>query len=105
MVDLVDCFFNYKVSGSIDDPITFLNIICRTQTPPHCKRKIMAMIGKDHPKYYRINHSCDFVKNKHNHINSIENFWNQEKRVLRKYNGIPKSNFYLFIKECEFRFN
>ncbi|MEG0131885.1 MAG: IS1595 family transposase, partial [Acinetobacter sp.] len=26
-------------------------------------------------------------------------------RVLRKYNGIPKESFPLFLKECEFRFN
>ncbi|MDE2134746.1 MAG: IS1595 family transposase, partial [Alphaproteobacteria bacterium] len=25
--------------------------------------------------------------------------------VLRKYNGIPRKTFYLFLKECEFRFN
>jgi len=29
----------------------------------------------------------------------------QAKRVLRKYNGIPKESFPLFLKECEFRFN
>ena len=40
-----------------------------------------------------------------NHINGIENFWSQAKRVLRKYNGIPKTTFPLFLKECEFRFN
>jgi transposase len=55
-------------------------------------------------KHYRINHSKLFA-NKHNHINGIENFWNQAKRTLRKYNGIPKKNFPLFLKECEFRFN
>jgi transposase len=55
-------------------------------------------------KHYRINHSVLFAS-KHNHINGIENFWNQAKRVLRKYNGIPKKNFPLFLKECEFRFN
>jgi transposase len=38
-------------------------------------------------------------------IGDTENFWNQTKRVLRKYNGIPKSTFPLFLKECEFRFN
>ncbi|WP_180164255.1 IS1595 family transposase [Acinetobacter sp. YH12049] len=32
-------------------------------------------------------------------------FWNQAKRILRKYNGIPKESFPLFLKECEFRFN
>ena len=52
----------------------------------------------------RINHSTLFA-DKHNHINGIENFWNQAKRHLRKFNGIPKSNFYFFIKECEWRFN
>ena len=25
--------------------------------------------------------------------------------MLRKYNGIPRENFYLFLKKCEFRFN
>lgn len=52
----------------------------------------------------RINHSKLFANGK-NHINGIENFWNQAKRVLRKYNGIPKESFPLFLKECEFRFN
>ena len=55
-------------------------------------------------KHYRINHRTAFV-DKHNHINGIENFWNQAKRHLRKYNGIPKSHFPLFLKECEWRFN
>ena len=30
---------------------------------------------------------------------------NHAKRHLRKFNGIPKEHFYLFLKECEFRFN
>ena len=55
-------------------------------------------------KHYRINHSKLFAK-KHNHINGIENFWNQAKRHLRKFNGIPREHFYLFLKECEWRFN
>ena len=55
--------------------------------------------------HHRINHSTHFAEEKHNHINGIENFWSQAKRVLRKYNGIPKSSFHLFLKECEFRFN
>jgi len=54
--------------------------------------------------HHRINHSEAFADKK-NHINGIENFWNQAKRVLRKYNGIDKKNFPLFLKECEFRFN
>lgn len=55
-------------------------------------------------KHYRINHSKLFA-DKRNHINGIENFWNQAKRHMRKFNGIPKENFWLFLKECEWRFN
>lgn len=55
-------------------------------------------------KHYRINHSKLFANN-HNHINGIENFWNQAKRHLRKFNGVPRQHFNLFLKECEWRFN
>lgn len=55
-------------------------------------------------KHYRINHSKLFA-DKHNHINGIENFWNQAKRHMRKFNGVPRKNFVLFLKECEWRFN
>jgi len=55
-------------------------------------------------KHYRINHSKLFA-HKHNHINGIENFWNQAKRHMRKFNGVPKDHFYYFLKECEWRFN
>ena len=37
----------------------------------------------------RINHSEIFAE-RENHINGIENFWNQAKRVLRKYNEINR---------------
>ena len=55
-------------------------------------------------KHFRINHSLLFA-NKKNHINGIENFWNQAKRHMRKFNGVPKEHFGLFLKECEWRFN
>ena len=54
--------------------------------------------------HYRINHKEKFATER-NHINGIENFWNQAKRHLAAYNGIPKSHFFLFLKECEWRFN
>ncbi|GAB2196370.1 IS1595 family transposase [Sessilibacter sp. MAH4] len=54
--------------------------------------------------HQRINHSKLFADNT-NHINGIENFWNQAKRHLRKFNGIKQDNFYWFLKECEWRFN
>ena len=52
----------------------------------------------------RINHSNLFADGR-NHINGIENFWNQAKRHMRKFNGIKQENFYWFLKECEWRFN
>ncbi|QKY72702.1 IS1595 family transposase [Glaesserella parasuis] len=52
----------------------------------------------------RISHSELFTV-KQNHINGIENFWSQAKRILRKYNGIDRKSLLLFLKECEFRFN
>jgi len=54
--------------------------------------------------HHRINHRESFGDGP-NHINGIENFWNQAKRHLRRYNGVPKTHFYLFLKECEWRFN
>ena len=55
--------------------------------------------------HQRINHSEAYAVGGHNHINGIENFWSQAKRHLRRYNGIPRANFHLFLKECEWRFN
>jgi transposase len=57
--------------------------------------------------HHRVNHAETYVDpaNRRNHVNGIENFWSQAKRHLRKYNGIPKHHFPLFLKECEFRFN
>jgi transposase len=54
--------------------------------------------------HMRINHS-ELFADRQNHINGIENFWNQAKRHLRKFNGIKPENFYWFLKECEWRFN
>jgi len=55
-------------------------------------------------RHYRLNHREAFVAGG-THINGIENFWNQAKRHLRRFNGIPKAHFHLFLKECEWRFN
>jgi transposase len=55
-------------------------------------------------KHYRISHAKLFA-NRKNHINGIENFWNQAKRHLRRFNGIPRDHFHLFLRECEWRFN
>jgi transposase len=55
-------------------------------------------------RHRRIDHGKGFGPGR-NHINGIENFWNQAKRQLRRYNGIPRQHFHLFLAECEWRFN
>ena len=88
--------------------VTLMPLIVRKVAPDSvvytdCYRSYNALdVSNFH--HHRINHSVLFATGK-NHINGIENFWNQAKRVLRKYNGIPKESFPLFLKECEFRFS
>lgn len=55
-------------------------------------------------KYYRMNHSKLFA-NKQNHMNGFENFRNQSQRYMRRFNGIPREGFYLFLRVCERQFN
>lgn len=55
-------------------------------------------------KHYRINHNKEFAR-KRNHINGIENFWGYAKTKLKRYYGIDRKRFYLYLKEMEFRFN
>lgn len=87
---------------------TLMPIIARKVAPDSvvytdCYRSYNALDVSDF-YHQRINHSRLFATGK-NHINGVENFWNQAKRVLRKYNGINPRSFPLFLKECEFRFN
>jgi len=55
-------------------------------------------------KHQRINHSNEFAIGK-NHINGIENFWSYCKMRLSKFHGLKSEDFYLHLKECEFRYN
>ena len=52
----------------------------------------------------RINHS-ELFADQWNHINGIENFWNQAKHHMRRFSGIKRTNCYWFLKEWEWRFN
>jgi transposase len=48
-------------------------------------------------KHLRINHS-ELFSDHSNHINGIENFWNQAKRHMRRFNGIPAAHFHLYFE-------
>ena len=56
-------------------------------------------------KHYRVKHGENEFATGNNHINGIENFWGLCKVRLAKFRGVHKHNFYLHIKECEFRYN
>jgi len=45
-----------------------------------------------------------FVVDQKNHINGIENFWNQTS-VICVVSTASRHPFYLYLKECEWRFN
>lgn len=62
----------------------------------------LILNGYDH---YRIFHSQDEFARGKNHVNGIESFWSFAKRRLSKFNGLTDKNFFLHLKESEFRFN
>ena len=59
---------------------------------------------KRYGKHRRINKEHTYAKGR-NHINGIEGFWSFAKERFHKYHGINKNNYYLYLKEMEFRFN
>lgn len=62
----------------------------------------LILNGYDH---YRVFHSQNEFARGKNHVNGIESFWSFTKRRLAKFNGLTDNNFFLHLKECEFRFN
>jgi len=56
-------------------------------------------------RHHRINHGEGFAISRRRHINGIENFWGYAKTKLKRYYGISRSQFLLYLKEMEFRFN
>ena len=56
-------------------------------------------------RHYRIDHDRGFINEGWNHINGIENFWGYAKTKLKRYYGVSRGHYYLYIKEMEFRFN
>jgi transposase-like protein len=64
-----------------------------------------GLVDLGYQKHYRINHGQNEFAKGSNHINGIESFWSFAKRRLSKFQGVPKRNFHLHLKECEFRFN
>ena len=63
-----------------------------------------GLVDVGYNKHFRVHHANnEFVNNKTNHINGIENFWSFTKHRLIKFKGVKK-NFHLHLKECEWRY-
>lgn len=65
-----------------------------------------GLVDVGYDKHYRVNHSQDeFSDFKGHHVNGIEAFWSFTKRRLAMFNGVRKTHFERFLKECEWRYN
>ena len=69
-------------------------------------RSYDGLVDVGYDKHYRVNHSKDEFSDLHgHHVNGIESFWSFTKRRLAMFNGVRKTHFELFLKECEWRYN
>ena len=59
----------------------------------------------DYKKHCRISHGENEFADGVNQINGVGNLWSIAKTKPAKFQGIHKLNFYLHLKEREFRFN
>lgn len=64
-----------------------------------------GLVDIGYKKHYRVHHGNDEFARGRCHINGIESFWSFAKNRMIKFHGIRKNHFYLYLKECEFRFN
>ena len=65
-----------------------------------------GLVDVGHEKHFRVNHTnYEYSAGNGNHINGIESFWGYAKHRLVKFNGIPKEQFEIYLKETKFRFN
>jgi transposase-like protein len=65
-----------------------------------------GLVDVGYDNHYRVNHGDNEWSDEHgHHINGIENFWSCTKRRMQKHNGVRKTYFELFLKECEWRYN
>ena len=64
-----------------------------------------GLVDLGYKKHYRVPYGNNDLANGKSQISSIESFWAYAKGRLMKFHGIPKTTFYLHLKESEFRFN
>lgn len=92
-----------------DRSITVIPIVQESVTPDSIiyvpSEEGCAVLDVSAFQYQCVNPSKTVLSRGGYHVNGVENFWNESRRYLRRFNGIPKNSFYSFLKECEWRFN
>jgi len=63
-----------------------------------------AVVDRGYKKHFRVNHGQHEFALVIALSSGIEPFWSYAKRRLVKFNGVPRKNFHLHLKECEFTF-
>ena len=64
-----------------------------------------GLVDVGYEKHFRVHHGANEFARGDRHINGIESFWSFAKKRLARFNGLRKEDFYLHLKETEFRFN
>ena len=68
-------------------------------------RAYNGLVDMGYEKHLRVDHAANEFVRGNSHINGIEGFWGFSKSRLTRFKGLPKSTFYLHLKECAFRVN
>ena len=70
------------------------------------------MIGQNYPRIFDVKamyeHRTIYPRDKggrHYKIATLESFWAFTKRHLNRFNGVKADHLYVFLKECEWRYN
>jgi len=64
-----------------------------------------GLVDVGYEKHFRVDYGKREFVSSNSYINGIEGFWRFSKMRLNKFYGILKHQFYLYLKECGFRFN
>jgi len=64
-----------------------------------------GLVDIGYEKHFRVEHGANEFSRGSAHINGIESFWGFAKTRLARFRGVSKNSFFLYLKECEWRFN
>lgn len=104
-VEIDESYFGgrWKDKGAGGGRATLLPIVRRWVAPNSVvysdSRSAYDTLWVEGYRHERVDHGEGLVADGGRHISGIENFWSQAKRHLRRFNGVPKGSFPLFLQE------